>query len=69
MKAMPTDDVIFGRGSVRKDGKFIHDTYVWQVKTPAESKYPFDYYKMVGHVPAEDVFLSMERLGCPFAKA
>ena len=68
MKAMPTDDPIFGHGSVRKDGKFIHDTYVWQVKTPSESKYPFDYYKMVGHIPADDVFLSMERLGCPFAK-
>ncbi len=69
MKAIPTDDVIFGKGYVRKDGKFIHDTYVWEVKSPAESKYPYDYYKQVGHVPAEDVFLSMERLGCPFVKA
>ncbi len=68
MKAVPTDDPVFGKGYVRRDGKFIHDTYVWEVKSPAESKYPFDYYRQIGHVAAEDVFLSMERLGCPFAK-
>ncbi len=69
MKALPTEDTVFGKGYVRKDGKFIHDTFVWQVKSPDESKYAFDWYKKVARIPADDVFMSMERLGCRFVKA
>jgi branched-chain amino acid transport system substrate-binding protein len=69
MKAMPTDDPLFGAGWVRADGKYIHDTHVWQVKTPEESKYKFDYYKLLATIPADQVFMSMERLGCPYVKS
>ncbi len=69
MKAIPTEDVVFGKGYVRKDGKFIHDTFVFEVKSPAESKHPYDWYKQLARVPGDQAFLSKERLGCPFAKA
>jgi branched-chain amino acid transport system substrate-binding protein len=69
MKTLPTEDPVFGKGYVRKDGKFIHDTFVWEVKSPSESKYAFDWYKQVARIPGEEAFMSMERLGCAFAKA
>ena len=69
MKAMPADDPLFGKGSVRADGKYIHDTHVWQVKSPEESKYKGDYYKPLATIPADQVFMSMERLGCPYLKS
>src|SRR6185503_14241082 len=45
MKKMPTDDPIFGKGRIREDGRKLHPMYLYQVKTPAESKGPWDYYK------------------------
>ena len=46
MKKMPTDDPLFGKGMVRADGRKIHPAYLFEVKTPAESKYPGDDYKL-----------------------
>ena len=46
MKEMPTDDPLFGKGSIRADGRKLHDAYLFEVKKPAESKYPWDYYKL-----------------------
>ena len=60
MKAKPTDDALFGQGSIRKDGRKIHDMYLFQVKTPDESKGPYDFYKLVGTVPAESAFHPLE---------
>lgn len=68
MKAMPVEDKLFGRGSVRADGKHIHDMHVWQTKTPAESKGPWDYFRLVQTVPGEAAFKSMAALGCAFVK-
>jgi len=68
MKALATDDPLFGKGRVRKDGRAIHDMYLFQVKTPAESKGPYDFYKLVGSVPAEQAFRPLEAGGCPLAK-
>ena len=51
MKAMPTDDPIFGKGRVRQDGRVIHDMHLFEVKSPAESKEPWDYYMHKRHHP------------------
>jgi hypothetical protein len=53
MKEMPTDDPLFGKGSVRADGRKIHPAYLFEVKKPADSKYPWDYYNLVATIPAD----------------
>jgi len=65
MKAIPTDDDCFGPGVVRADGRKMHPAYLFQVKTPAESKGPFDYYKLIGTTPPEEAFRPMAEGGCP----
>ncbi len=66
MKATPIDD-FFGKGTIGPDGLFRHDMYLFQVKTPAESKYPWDYYKVVKRIPAAEAFPSVEMQKCPLA--
>jgi branched-chain amino acid transport system substrate-binding protein len=68
MKEMPTDDPLFGKGSIRVDGRKIHPAYLVQVKTPAESKYPWDYYKIVATIPADQAFRPLADGGCPLVK-
>ena len=68
MKAIPTDDDVFGKGTIREDGRKIHPCYLFQVKTPAESKGPWDYYKVLATVPAEEAFRPMKDDGCPLVK-
>jgi branched-chain amino acid transport system substrate-binding protein len=68
MKEMPTDDPIFGKGSVREDGRVIHPAYLFEVKSPAESKYPWDYYKLLGTIPAEEAFRPLAQSECPLVK-
>ncbi|MCW6508354.1 ABC transporter substrate-binding protein [Lichenifustis flavocetrariae] len=68
MKATPTDDPLFGRGSIRVDGRTLHDMYLFQVKTPSESKGPWDYYKLIQTVPAADAFRPLGEGGCPLVK-
>ncbi len=65
MKAMPTDDPLFGHGSIRADGRTIHDLYLFQVKDPSESKGPYDYYKLVDTIPGDQAFRPMADGGCP----
>jgi len=65
MKAMPTDDPLFGKGTIRKDGRKIHDMYLVEVKKPAESKGPWDYYKIRATIPAAEAFRPMDKGGCP----
>jgi branched-chain amino acid transport system substrate-binding protein len=65
MKAMPTDDDCFGRGSIRADGRKMHPAYLFEVKKPAESTAPFDYYRLIGTTAAEDAFRPMAAGGCP----
>ncbi len=69
MKAMPTDDDAFGPGSIRVDGRKLHPSYLWQVKTPAESKGPWDYYKPVASTPADQAFRPLDKGGCSLVKA
>lgn len=69
MKQMPTDDPIFGKGSVRIDGRKIHPMYLYEVKSPAESKKPWDYYKLVREIPAGEAFRPLSEGECPLAKS
>ncbi len=68
MKDMPTDDPLFGKGSIRIDGRAIHPAYLVQVKTPAESKYPWDYYKVLATIPADEAFRPLKDGGCYLVK-
>ncbi len=68
MKEMPTDDVIFGKGSIRADGRKIHPAYLFEVKKPEESKGPWDYYKLVATIPAEEAFRPLAQSDCPLVK-
>jgi branched-chain amino acid transport system substrate-binding protein len=65
MKEMPTDDPLFGKGSIRADGRKIHPAYLFEVKKPEESKYPGDDYKLRATIPAEEAFRPMKDGGCP----
>jgi branched-chain amino acid transport system substrate-binding protein len=64
MKAMPTKDPLFGDGMVRKDGRVIHDMYLFEVKSPEQSKEPWDYYNLKRTVPAADAFRPINQGGC-----
>ncbi|MFL5211366.1 MAG: ABC transporter substrate-binding protein [Microvirga sp.] len=68
MKEMPTDDALFGKGSIRADGRKIHPAYLFEVKKPSESKYPFDFYKLVATIPAEEAFIPLDKSACPLLK-
>ncbi|MBV1798547.1 ABC transporter substrate-binding protein [Siccirubricoccus sp. G192] len=69
MKAMPTDDDAFGQGSIRADGRKIHPSYLFEVKAPAESHAPWDYYKLLQTTPAEEAFRPLNEGGCPLVRS
>ncbi len=64
MEALPADDDAFGKGSVRRDGRALHDFHLFQVKTPSESKGAWDDYKLVSTIPGEQAFRPMADGGC-----
>jgi branched-chain amino acid transport system substrate-binding protein len=68
MKELPTDDPLFGKGSIRADGRKIHPAYLFEVKKPSESKYPWDYYKLIATIPADEAWLPLEKSVCPLVK-
>ncbi|MGB5902088.1 MAG: ABC transporter substrate-binding protein [Xanthobacteraceae bacterium] len=65
MKELPIDDALFGKGSVRPDGRAIHNMYLYQVKKPSESKGEWDLYKVLATIPADEAFRPMDQGGCP----
>ena len=65
MKEMPTDDPLFGKGTIRPDGRKIHDMYLFEVKKPSELKGAWDYYKLRATIPAAEAFRPMKDGGCP----
>ncbi|HWV54276.1 ABC transporter substrate-binding protein [Pseudorhodoplanes sp.] len=65
MKEIPTDDPLFGKGTIRADGRKIHDAFLYEVKTEAESKYPGDIYKVRATIPAAEAFRPLKDGGCP----
>jgi branched-chain amino acid transport system substrate-binding protein len=68
MKAMPTDDILYGKGTIRADGRKIHPLYLLQVKTPEESKSEWDVFKIVDTIPADKAFRPLNEGGCPLVK-
>ena len=69
MKELPVDDVLFGKGVVRADGRATHPMYLYEVKKPAESKGEWDMYKVVATIPAEEAFRPISEGGCPLVKS
>ncbi len=69
MKAIPTDDPLFGKGIIRADGRKLHPIFLYKAKTPAESKYDWDYFELVSTIKPEDAFRPLDKGGCPFVKA
>jgi branched-chain amino acid transport system substrate-binding protein len=68
MKATPTDDPLFGPGSLRADGRKIHPVHLVEVKSPSESRGPWDYYKVIATIPAEEAFRPLAEGGCPLVR-
>ena len=68
MKEMPTDDPLFGKGSIRQDGRKLHPAYLVEVKKPAESKGPWDYHKIRATIPADQALRPLADGGCPLVK-
>ena len=68
MKATPADDDCFGVSTIRPDGRCLHPSYLRQVKTPLQSRYPWDYCALISQLPANDAFRPMDLGGCPLIK-
>jgi branched-chain amino acid transport system substrate-binding protein len=68
MKKLPTDDPLFGKGTIRADGRKMLPAYLFEVKKPEESKYPWDYYKLVATIPAEEAARPLSESECPLVK-
>jgi branched-chain amino acid transport system substrate-binding protein len=69
MRKAPIEDKLFGRVTIRPDGRAVHDMYLFEVKTPAESKGAWDLYKLRQTIPGDTVFRPMSAGGCPLVKA
>jgi len=67
LKKTPVDD-FYAKGGIRADGRFVHDMYLVQVKSPAESKQPWDYYKVVQKLKGEEVFTTKAESKCALWK-
>jgi branched-chain amino acid transport system substrate-binding protein len=68
MKELPASDTLFGEGEIRADGRKMHNMYLYEVKTPEESKAPWDYYKLVKEIPAAQAFRPLADGGCELVK-
>ena len=65
MKSMPTDDPLFGKGTIRPDGRKVHPAYLLEVKKPSDSKYPGDFYNVRATIPADQAFRPLKEGNCP----
>ena len=68
MKELPTDDPLFGKGPLRADGRRLIPAYLFEVKKPEESKYPWDYYKLIATMAPEDAAVPLSESQCPLVK-
>jgi branched-chain amino acid transport system substrate-binding protein len=68
MKSIPTDDPLFGKGEIEPNGRAIHSAYLFEVKSPSESKAPWDFYKLVGTVPGDQAFTPLSQSTCALLK-
>ena len=64
MREMPVNDVFYKNGTIREDGRMMHDMYLFEVKKPEESKGQWDYYKLLATVPAKEAFQPLEKSTC-----
>jgi branched-chain amino acid transport system substrate-binding protein len=69
MKAMPASDDAFGEGTIRPDGRKMHPAYLFEVKTPQESRGAWDYYKLVSTIPANEAFRPIGQGGCSLVRS
>lgn len=65
MREMPVNDFMTKNGKIREDGRLVRDMYLFRVKSPEESKYKFDYYKLLATIPGQEAFKPQEEGGCP----
>jgi branched-chain amino acid transport system substrate-binding protein len=68
MKALKTDDPLFGKGEIQPNGRKIHDAYLFEVKAPSDSKSTWDFYKLVGTVPGDQAFTPLSESKCALLK-
>lgn len=68
MKSTPVNDMFAKNGVVRPDGRMVYDMYLMQVKKPSESKYPWDYYKVVQKIPGNEAYMTKAESKCTFWK-
>jgi branched-chain amino acid transport system substrate-binding protein len=68
MKSMPVNDFFAKNGRIREDGRMVKEMYLFEVKKPSESKYPWDYYKLKATIPADEAFLPLARSVCALVK-
>ena len=68
MRATPINDFFAKNGTIREDGRMVHDMYLYEVKKPVESKRAWDYYKPVAEIPADQAFLPLAESKCPLVK-
>src|SRR5262249_29047313 len=65
MREMPVNDFMTRNGKIREDGRLVRDMYLFEVKSPQESKYRFDYYELLATIPGSEAYKSQEEGGCP----
>ena len=68
MKDTPINDMFAKNGKIREDGRMVHEMYLFEVKKPSESKGRWDDYKLLGTVPGNEAFQSLELSRCPLVK-
>lgn len=68
MRELPVKDAFASNGRLREDGQMVHDMYLVEVKKPSESKYPWDYYKVIATIPGEKIFKPLAASDCPLVK-
>jgi branched-chain amino acid transport system substrate-binding protein len=68
LKEMKLNDVFVKDGVIRADGRMVHDYYLFQVKSPSESKYPWDYYKLISTIPGSQAFQPLANSRCPLVR-
>jgi branched-chain amino acid transport system substrate-binding protein len=68
MKGLPVEDEAFGRGTLRQDGRMMVPSYLFEVKSPAESRGPWDYLKLLQTTAADEAWRPLSEGGCPFVR-
>ena len=68
LKSTTLNDDFVKNGKIREDGRMVHEFYLFQVKSPAESKYPWDYYKLIAKIPGDEAFQPLSQSRCPLVK-